>query len=308
MTTVALWMIVSQVQAQSPGIEVFRDAQFRHGFQLTAASHPAPMVEIGVLEVGESTSSAPPEWRIAQWGTRTLLEPGCCTRNANGVWIAENAAKHVEVERAVNGMTRLWLEVRGAHEYAGKFRATGESWPHLLIEQGFSKPIRPAAAQRMPFSLDMRVAFCKMTGEPAYKLDPGLHTAQVSAYWTVQDMVSSEHDMIWFGIPLFDARYDVPPAHYAIDGGKADASGKFICVLDGKRFWSGSTGDGAWRSLDLDLIPLLREALAIAQQQGHLKLAKFEDLAITSFNLGWEVPGPYDAAIEFRRLSLKEDK
>lgn len=290
--------------AQTPSQELFRDPTFTRGFTLSAASHPTPKIEIGVLETNPLPDAVLPEWRLAQWGTRTVLESGFCTRTLSGALFTENPAKRIEIEHLLDGPTRFLLEVRGAHEYEGRLRASGEAWPHLLVEQSFPEPIRLEKLAQLQFALGMRVAACKAL-VPAEKLDPGLHTAQVSAYWTVHDLTPGRGDMIWFGIPIFDARYEVPPAHYAIDGGKADASGKFICVLDGKRFWQGPTGDGTWRDLDTDLLPLLREALEIAQRDGHLKEARFEDLAITSFNLGWEVPGPYDCAIEFRGLSMK---
>jgi hypothetical protein len=179
---------------------------------------------------------------------------------------------------------------------------------HLLIERRLPTPIQLGTVQRMPLSLEMRILYSKPDPTLAAKLDPSRHTAQVSMFWTVHNMTPGSRDyqdMIWFGIPLFDARHDIPPCYYAIDSGKADASHKFICLLDGNRFWTGRTSDGVWRKLDVDLTPLLREGLAIAQQHGHLKNTQFDDLAITTFNCGWEIPGPYDAAIEIRNLSAK---
>lgn len=283
--------------------ELFVDPGFTRGFSLSAASHMGKDEPLGVLRMAEGGDAEAPAWRLAQWASRYLLQPGSCAG------VAETPGKRVEVERGPDGLTRLLLEVRGGAEYDGKMRVPGEPWPHLLVEQSFNEaPIRPRDAKTLPFALETRTVLCKALPWGEGKLDPGLHTAQVSAYWTVHNLTpgtADYGDMIWFGIPIFDARYEVPPAHYAIDGGKEDASGKFICVLDGKRFWSGNTGDGAWRKLDVDLLPLLREGLGIAQQHGHLTKTRFEDLGITSFNLGWEVPGPYDAAIEFRGLSFK---
>jgi hypothetical protein len=289
--------------------ELFDDSRFERGFTLTAASHSAPKEEIGVLQTAAQPGTQAPAWRIAQWASRYLLQPGRCESIGTDAWRAVTQGKRVEVERQADGLTRLLLEVNGEAEYDGHLRQTGEPWPHLLIEQGFGNgPVRVGEVKGLPFTLEMRVPSCKLLPWAEGKLDPGLHTAQVSAYWTVHNLTPGTpdyRDMIWFGIPLFDARYEVPPAYCGIDGGKEDASGKFICVLDGKRFWTGNTGDGAWRKIDVDLLPLLREALSIAQENGHLKQTRLEDLAITSFNLGWEVPGPYNAALELRGLSFK---
>ena len=156
--------------------------------------------------------------------------------------------------------------------------------------------------------MEARIPFCKAAPWSEGKRDPGLHTAQVSAFWTVHNVTKGNPDcgeMIWFGIPFFDARHPVPPAYYAVDSGKADASGKFICMLDGNRFWKEPTGNGTWQKLDTDMLPLLREALTLAQERGYLKNTQYEDLAVDTFNLGWEIPGPYDAAFEMRGLSMR---
>jgi hypothetical protein len=319
--------IVSQTPQASTARELFDDVGFERGFRLSAASsltanreigvlRPAPAVENADSQGGQEGSKAirtpggpetrPPAWRLDQWATQFLLKPGMCQPVRDG-WIAENTGKRVVLRRDENGLLRLLLEARGIPEYAGRLRKEGEAWPHLLIEQQFSAPIRFQVWRRITFTIETRIASC--TADPALsaKLNPGLHTAQVSAFWTVVNDTKGNPDcgdMIWFGIPLFDARYDVPPQYCAIDSGKDDATGKFICLLDGKRFWEGRTGDGSWRKLDADLTSLIGEALATAKEYGHLKNTRLEDLALTTFNLGWEITGPYDAAMEIRGLSM----
>jgi hypothetical protein len=298
--------LITQTQETASGRELFSDPSFEQGFALTAASHPAPKVELGILQTTSTPPTAPPKWRMAQWASRFLLEPGVCKNEDKNQWIAETPGKRVVVDRTQPGQTCLHLETLGIPEYAGHIRAYGEAWPHLLIEQSFENSIRLQPLKRLDFSIEMRVPYCKPA--PDAKLDPSLHTTQVSAYWTIHNVTSDNpdyQDMIWFGIPFFDARWDIPGPNYSLDAGKDDASHKFICLLDGKRFWKGPTGDGQWRRLNANLHELIREALAISQKHGYLKNTRFEDLAITSFNLGWEVPGPYDAAFEFREMSMK---
>jgi hypothetical protein len=303
--------LTAQAGVASSGRELFADPGFARGFTLTAASHlGSAKVEIGNLQIGNSPSPEPPAWRLPQWASRFLLEPGMCKPAEDGAWVAETPGKRVAIKPMGHEAASVLLDAKGIAEYAGHLRQSGEAWPHLLIEQTFASPIRLDALKRLRFAIDMRIEYCKPDPAAEGKLNPGLHTAQLSAFWTVHNATPGNpdyQDMIWFGIPLFDARYDIPPAHYALDTGKEDASGKFICMLDGKRFWTGRTGDGQWRKLEAGLLPLLREALTIANEHGHLKATHLEDLAITSFNLGWELPGPYDAAMEFRGLSMKAE-
>jgi hypothetical protein len=290
------------------GRELFLDPGFKQGFTLSGANHPVANEVSGVLRMTDEAVSDPPAWRLAQWASRFLLRPGMCKTGKDGMWTAETPGKRVVLGRTEGDTTSLLLDAKGITEYAGKLRQNGEAWPHLLIEQSFGAPIRLDALARLNFGIEMRISYCRADPTVEGKLDKGLHTAQASAYWTVHNVTPGSpdyQDMIWFGIPLFDARYEVPPQYCAVDAGKEDASGKFICLLDGKRFWAGSTGDGQWRKLDADLLLLMREALAIVNERGCLKATKLEDLALTSFNLGWEITGPYDAAMEFRGVSMK---
>ena len=288
------------------GSSLFTDSAFTRGFTVTAARHPAEKIELGALRFpgGPDEGSV---WRLAQWGSRYLLEPGLFAPAGEGKWVAETPGKRVVVERAADGGVSILLEVNGGAEYEGHYRQMGEFWPHLLIEQKFNPLIQMATAGGLSLGLEFRVVHCEVAPGMESGLDLGLHTAQVSAYFTVHSMLDGKpnpDEMFWFGIPLFDARHAVPPGHQALDiapGG----GGKFICNLDGRRFWEGNTGDGKWRRLDADLPALLGEALEIAQQHGQFKERRFEDLALTSFNLGWEVPGPYNAAIEIRGLRLR---
>lgn len=306
-------MMLAAALGQAPGAdrsrELFADPTFERGFMLTAASHPVPKLLIGELRTTAEPDPRRPAWRMPQWGTRELLEPQRCV-DRGGRWAAENRARRVVVDRSGPGPVGLLLEVRDDFEYDGRIRADGEAWPHLLIEQLFKRPIAPKDFGTLTFAMEARIPSCEPAPWSAGKLDPGRHTAQVSAFWTVHNVTEGNpdhRDMIWFGIPFFDARHAIPPAHHALDVGKDDASGKFICLIDGERFWKTPTGDGDWHRLEVDMVPLLREALAISQQHGHLKATRFEDLAIDSFNLGWEAPGPYDAAFEVRGLSMRGD-
>ena len=147
----------SQETADAPGRELFADPAFARGFVLTAASHPAPKVELGVLRISNAPEDASPAWRMPQWASRELLQPGGCADLGGGKWSAENRAKRVVVERLADGRTGLRLEVRGDFEYDGHLRAEGEAWPHLLIEQRFEEPIVPKNCKTLSFSVEARI-------------------------------------------------------------------------------------------------------------------------------------------------------
>ncbi len=278
----------------------FRDAALEHGFRLSATRSSAQPNEIGVVLAGDG--EAEPHWRLAQWGTRDSLE-GVPPRRDGDAWVLGNAAQTLKVFRDGLAGEGVWLEVDGIAQFDGALRAEGVAWPHLLVEQSFGEGLPIGEALRL--QLQFRIDHCR--ADPRLSPDPGLHTAQISAYFTVHNVTPAhpaQGDMIWFGIPLFDARDEVPRGHQALDRGQPDASGKFICTLPGERFWHAPTGKGDWHTLDTALAPLLREALAASQAHGHLADSTLDDLALTSFNLGWEVPGPYACAVHVRGLRL----
>ena len=53
-----------------------------------------------------------------------------------------------------------------------------------------------------------------------------------------------------------------------------------------------------------DLMPLIREAYDIAKREGLLRFTRFEDLRVTSTNIGFEMFGEFDAAVQIKDMSL----
>lgn len=287
----------------SPAIETFRDLPLAGGLNLSAVNSGAKPLEIGVVLRGDA--SARPEWRLAQWGTRYCLLDATERSVPGGTRISRNAGKKVTIQPGGLAGDGVTLQVDGAAEFNGALRKEGEVWPHLLLEQRVPKDFQVAGLASLDFHLAFRVDHCSSANVTA--LNPALHTAQVTAYWTVHNRnpESADHgEMIWFGIPLFDARHEIPEGHSAVDQGSPFASGKFIHTVEGSRFYNGPTGDGSWHELTCNLVPLLEEALASAQEKGFMTGTRFQDLYATSFNIGWEVPGPYDCAITLKGLSL----
>lgn len=282
--------------------ELFRDLALRHGFNLSAVTSRSTPLVLGPILQGDQ--SATPQWRLAQWGTRYNLE-GAPVSAAGESRIVENEGKRIVVHPGGLAGEGVTLTVLGGVEYGGQLRTKGEPWPHLLVEQAFPDTIRLADYARLDFALDFQVLRCAVASKMT--VDPGLHTGQITAFFAVrnENRESADfNDMIWFGLPIFDVRHDYPRGHQAVDGGKDDATGKFICTLPGERFYTTPTGDGRWHELRGDLVALIQEALSASQAKGFLTDSTLDDLSPSSFNLGWEVPGPYDCEITLKGLSL----
>ena len=287
--------------AAPPAEEVFRDREFAGGFNVSAISAKAKPLELGVIL--QNKEGAKNEWRLAQWGTQFDLKAAPLKTLPDGTRIVRNTGKSVKVFSGGLTGEGIMLGVNGGAEFGGVARKAGQFWPHLLLEQQIPKDFRISELASLAFHVDFRVEQCKNAIDAT--LDPALHTAHVTAFLTLNNRNPSNPDngeMIWFGVPLFDARSDVPPGHQAAD--VAVENGKFIYTVEGSRFFEGPTGDGEWQKVACDLVPFIKEALAASQEKGFMVHTKFEDLYATSFNLGWEVPGPYNCEITLKNLSL----
>jgi len=139
------------------------------------------------------------------------------------------------------------------------------------------------------------------------QFNPDLHTAQFSQYFTIQDNnkdSESYGDFFWFGLPFYDYRYENIELYAAQDIGKDDASNKFIFSVASRNIFDGTLHDKQWITIDKDILPFIKEAFKTAQERGYLTGSKFEDLAITTMNTGWEVPGTFDCGIVLESPSL----
>jgi hypothetical protein len=54
----------------------------------------------------------------------------------------------------------------------------------------------------------------------------------------------------------------------------------------------------------VDILPYINQALKIARQNGAMKGASADQLAIGSTNIGWELPGNFDVEVEISYLNM----
>ncbi|MBI4601425.1 MAG: hypothetical protein HY721_05610 [Planctomycetes bacterium] len=288
--------------AKEERIELFEDTGFRRGFHLafpsTARGRAIEKVLLG------ADASAGPAWRLCQWATRISLAAAARRPVAGGAVEYEDATKRVvSGGGGAAGGPDLVLELRAGAEYEGRARAAGEPWPHLLVEQDATRAIPLDRLARLELDIDLRLsAFADRTEGRA---DLGLHAAQLQLFLIIKDVApGAKGDFLWFGVPFFDSRQDFPPPHRARDGGKEDATGKLIYSLDGRDVLSTPLGRGSRVAVHVDLLPSIREALEYAAKHGFLESGDPARYAAVNMNLGWEMPGSFDAAAEIRGLAV----
>jgi hypothetical protein len=147
----------------------------------------------------------------------------------------------------------------------------------------------------------------------AVEYDPGLHAAQFQMFFIVKSIRPRSADRgnyYWFGVPFYDSRHDIPPAFMAADAGKKDATGKFIYTVAGETLGEASLKTSQWVALDVDLLPHIVQGLREAVKREYLKDSGPHDYAVANMNLGWEIPGTFDAAVQvqdFEVLAVLKD-
>lgn len=283
---------------------LFADMRFERGFLLSYPDSSRGRSVEAILNFDDASNVS--VWRLCQWGTKYTLATARCVRDENGNLSYANDGKRVIVGEADSQSRSLTLEVHGKTEYGARPRKYGESWPHLLVEQDATKLYPLDELDRVQLEISLRLLYC--TNHMAEgQSDPGLHAAQFQMFFIVKNISSASNEQgsyYWFGVPFYDSRHDVPPAYMAKDAGKDDATGKFIYTVDGKAVGVTALKPGQWLTMQTDLLPQIKGGLQEAVKRGYLKSSDPHDYAVANMNLGWEIPGTFDAAVEMKGLNV----
>jgi hypothetical protein len=257
-----------------------------------------------VLDLGDSNKK--PIWRLCQWGTKYSLANARCINDTDGDISYGNDAKKVLVGADGSDNRDLVLEIKAGSEYGNRARKQGESWPHLLVEQQVCEVYPLDKLARLDFNLGIKRLYCEnhmATGT----CNPDLHAAQFQMFLVVSNINKNSNDFgnyFWFGVPFYDSRYDIPPSFKAKDGGKADATGKFIYTIAGENITSEPMKENQWAEIDIDLLPYIKAGLQEAVKREYLTGSNPGDYAVVGMNMGWELPGTFDASIQIRDFAL----
>ncbi len=290
--------------------QMFKDRNFDHGFKLKPTINIGKPAVVSVLDCGKDNIN--PEWSIAQWWSRFSLEGVKPLPLASGGVEYSNDGKIFRWEPEPDGTNVLTLYVKGYKEYEGRIRPAGSGWPHLLIEQSFDRPVHVHQLKALFVHYEVLITEC-VSYVKKEDYDPKKHCAHVVSFFAIGNRNQNKRsygEYFWFGMPIFDSRYELPQAFCAKDvsnepNAEKKGTGMFIYSVDGRELWNGNINDGKWHVMDKDVLPHILEGFSTAKQRGYLKDADLEDMAINSFNMGWEVTAPYDAGVKLRNISAE---
>ena len=285
---------------EAPGAgELIRDPRFERGFGVLAPQ--AGGGQLGRIQRALSTNE--PVWQLAQWHSRLAFTNHAYA--AGGVLGVSNAAKWLHLEPSTGEGARLTLGVDSRAEYKDRLRTSPtEPWVHLLVQQEIRDcpPLTALASLRL--HLEVRLPEAATFRPEGYS--PDLHAAQFQVVLTLNNVrrdSPGRGDYLWFVIPVYDDRHELPPPYVAQDF--AVTQGKLIYNPGAAAMGLKPLRPGGWQTLDCDLRPWLDQALAAAWAKGYLTGSRDPaDYRVAHLNLGWEVPGLHRVAMEVRDLSL----
>lgn len=291
--------------------QIIADRTFKHGFNVKSQTDGIS-TPIGVLQTNEEDAVSP-LWNIGQWYCGAAYKDDSekydsynilkATHSVNGskhTWIDASKKLSVDTETGSIGMRLL-----GTKEYTHP-RQRNEGWPHLLLEYNVLGEYKLSDLKSARFEIEFMLT--KLTNAmSASEHDNDLHTAQFVFYCVLKNTNKLSKDYnsyIWFGLNLFDARYEIIPAYASQDSGKEINTGAFIYQPISSAYCKTPTKLGETQSINYNLLPRMKDAFKAAQQARFLVNTKWEDLSLKPGNFGFEVTGTYDIAVEISTLNL----
>lgn len=285
----------------SNATQIIGDSRFTEGFRLMNVV-PIPNVATrGHLFSGDAASP----WRLCEWNTAWPIDPEDALKG-RGWQLCRNEAKTVGVASSTEAGGDLLLQVSTLPEYNHTLRTAETPWVHLLVEQKLPKPAPLLGLESARLCGRVRLLHCR---EPDVLQDPGRHAAQFFLYFTISNHNKTSlgfSDYYWLGIPFFDSRAESIPDYRAKDFG---GTNKYIYTPGTGTWGLGTLRDLGWMAFDVELKPGLLAGLNAAWNAGYLPASHhMEDYAMTAVNMGWEMPGTFDAAMQVERLACWVDR
>lgn len=285
--------------------ELITDRSFQHGIEISGNDSAYPLPIDTMFPFGNSPVK--PLWRLAQWGSKFLINSGSFSKKSDSIIYYGKSKKISFFKKNIN-ITEIGLEVLGSKEFKTP-RKLNEEWPHLLLEQYINSDFKLCELEVLEYSASFKLDYCfNFMGET---FNPELHTAQFTQYFTIQNMNKESKgygDFFWFGIPVYDYRYKYIKLYAEQDLGKDDATKKFIYSVSSSDIFDGNLHENNTINISSNIYPHIQKGFETAKQRGYLPETTFNDLSVTSMNVGWEVPGIFDCKIIFTSPSLKSIK
>lgn len=314
-------------ETEIPGDEIVSDITMSNGIGVMGTES---ISDLGTITYEFNYLDSVPDtalsmWRLGQWGTKFGFADSVAKGTGEEVQDGDNyILRDNTKEVIVNPKTGQYsLNCFATDEYPTP-KQYGEAWLHLITIQNVVDISRVSEMKNIYADLDFSIDFCEdLMGE---QLDPGVHTALFQWVFAINNVNPDSPDYnqyFWFNIPYYDGRgltiesWQTFDEYAMLDHGKEDKTNSFIYSLSSDGYFpEGGIQLGERYRIVIDLIPYIQKALTTIQELDQntssdypmLLNTTLDDLRITQFYIGWEVPGTFNCGCTIYKNSLKYNR
>ncbi len=302
------WLAVALLthMATAQTVELIGDPNFERGL---LTKDRAGQTQV----IAWNTNATPPIWTTAQHHSKSCFADAAFQQLTTNGFSFKDDYESLVIHPA-DGSADFVCGVNGHSEFGGVWRAPGDPWPHLYLEQRISDPRGHlgahaptlAAMEKLSFAVRIKLLYDRKKTGPAYNRH--VHTAHYLFFLTVQNLNRKSKgfgDYYWFSIALYDDRVPLTTLHAMQDKGSAKKKGtdKFIYDIGLKPFTDKVVAAGDWVTVEGDLLPHMLAGLQECWRNGYLSASQdLADYRIGGCVVGWEVTGLNDCAIAVQGL------
>ena len=296
------------------------DSSFKNGFGLFSPETTTAHVEDRLIDYnGEAeTDFYNPEadhsyyWTMCQWWTPYNFVNATYSKNGE-THIYENESRRLEVNP---GEGSLHMELNADMEYEEKFggpRDPAASWSHFLIQQNFPSELvkSPSTFEGLYVEMDVTIEESTYLGEGQ---PLGAECAQLLFYFCLFNRVPADSNPeevgvngtgMWFGVPIYDSRYDYVDRYIGGDTGFVGSTNRMIYSIPSQSYMGrGPVEMNHTYKIRIDVLDLLKEAFIYGVKNDYLPNCLWNNLYLTYMNFGWELPGQYKVSSTLSNLDI----
>ena len=296
------------------------DSSFKNGFGLFSPETTTAHVEDRLIDYnGEAeTDFYNPEadhsyyWTMCQWWTPYNFVNATYSKNGE-THIYENESRRLEVNP---GEGSLHMELNADMEYEEKFggpRDPAASWSHFLIQQNFPSELvkSPSTFEDLYVEMDVTIEESTYLGEGQ---PLGAECAQLLFYFCLFNRVPADSNPeevgvngtgMWFGVPIYDSRYDYVDRYIGGVTGFVGSTNRMIYSIPSQSYMGrGPVEMNHTYKIRIDVLDLLKEAFIYGVKNDYLPNCLWNNLYLTYMNFGWELPGQYKVSSTLSNLDI----
>jgi len=300
---------------------LFADGYLRNGLKLSDTDNLHPVSQPPLTYNGAAEGN--PIWGISQWWTANNLK-NAQFKNDNNVMKYYDDSHNVIFDTNDGEIT---LGVNATKEYEteyGKGIINQGNWTHLLLNHNILdesvRNLSELEKNNKHLYLEFYVRIDNMEHDDTKTRSDIADCAQLLLYLQIRkpssiedgkykyNYSSSEYKdyFMWCGFPLYDSRYDGSdiPSYQAADAGQPGASNMYVSSLSTAHYKNYNHKKFIQNYIKIDALPVLKQAYENAKKANYLSKTNWEDMVIMYMNLGFEIPGYFNARATISYLDL----